>query len=212
MPQPPFLPPPRVDDLRSRWTALVPDAPGVADDLLARYVEPTRHYHDQRHLAEVLEAIDLLAAEADDVTAVRLAGWFHDAIYDPRRSDNEEASARLADELLHGTSVSGRRAEVARLVRLTVHHAPDPRDVDGGVLCDADLAILAASPVRYGEYVAGVRAEYAHLDDPAFRAGRSAILDRLLSRERLYTTRYGREHWEERARRNLTAELALLRR
>jgi predicted metal-dependent HD superfamily phosphohydrolase len=201
-----------VDDLRSRWTALVPDALHVADDLLARYGEPTRRYHDQRHLAEVLDAIDLLAAEAHDLVAVRLAGWFHDAIYDPRRIDNEEASAQLARDLLRGTSVDARRVdEVARLVRLTAQHTPDPHDVDGGVLCDADLAILAATPQRYGEYVAGVRAEYAHLDDAVFRQGRAAILERLLSRERLYTTRYGREHWEERARHNLTAELALLR-
>lgn len=203
---------PTADDLRSRWTALVPDAPEVADELLARYGEPVRHYHDQRHLVEVLDTIDLLAADTHDLTAVRLAGWFHDAVYDPRRFDNEEASARLAQDLLCETGVDDRQAdEVARLVRLTAHHDPDPHDVDGGVLCDADLAILAAAPERYGGYVADVRAEYAHLDDAVFRQGRAAVLDRLLSRERLYTTRHGQVHWEERARRNLTAELTLLR-
>jgi predicted metal-dependent HD superfamily phosphohydrolase len=201
-------------DLLARWRDLLPasQAAEVGRDLVERYEDPRRHYHDLRHLTEMLDVVDLLAAEADDIDAVRLAAWFHDAVYDPHRADNEEASARLAEERLPACGVAGHRVSaVGRLVRLTASHDPADDDADGAVLCDADLAILAAGPQRYGEYVADVRAEYAHVDDEAFRRGRAAVLETLLGHEAIFHTPLGRTTWEERARHNLAAELALLR-
>jgi predicted metal-dependent HD superfamily phosphohydrolase len=201
-------------ELLDRWHDLMPSsqAAELGGELVERYGSPRRHYHDLRHLAEVLDVIDLLSAEAGDVDAVRLAAWFHDAVYDPHRADNEEESARLAEERLPVCGVAAEQvAAVARLVRLTAGHDPSDGDPDGAVLCDADLAILAADPQRYGDYVADVRAEYAHLDDETFRRGRAAVLETLLGHGRLFRTPLGRSTWEERARHNLTAELALLR-
>ncbi len=199
------------DLLLQRWNALVPRAGDLGQDLLARYSEPARHYHDLRHLAEVLDRIDALASYAHDPDVVRLAGWFHDAVYDSHRGDNEDASARMAAQVLPPRGLTQDRVEeVARLVRLTASHDPDPGDPDGQVLCDADLAILAAGPERYGEYAAGVRAEYAHVDDDAFRRGRAAVLDALLGHDQLFHTLQG-QAWEQRARHNLAAEIVLLR-
>jgi predicted metal-dependent HD superfamily phosphohydrolase len=201
-------------ELLVRWHDLVP-SPGAVEvgrDLVERYGSPSRHYHDLRHLSDVLDVIDLLAAYADDLEAVRLAAWFHDAVYDPLRMDNEDVSARLAEDRLPGCGVSERTVgAVARLVRLTARHDPAIDDADGAVLCDADLAILAAGPERYGEYAADVRVEYAHLDDETFRRGRAAVLETLLGHEALFRTPLGRTTWEERARHNLAAELTLLR-
>ncbi len=201
-------------DLLARWHDLVP-APGAAEvgrDLVARYGSQHRRYHDLRHLAEVLDVVDLLASYADDIKAVRLAAWFHDAVYDAHRADNEEASAQLAEEVLPGCGVAEDLvASAARLVRLTAAHDPAGDDHDGAVLCDADLTILAAGPERYGEYIADVRAEYAHVDDESFRVGRAAVLEALLGHDALFRTPVGRTTWEERARHNLAAELALLR-
>ena len=179
--------------------------------LAERYGEPHRHYHDLRHLQEVLHTVDELADLADDADAVRWAAWFHDAVYDVRRDDNEEMSARLAVEELTALDCDGALvAEVARLVRLTATHRPADGDANGAVLCDADLRILAADPWRHGEYVADVRREYAHVPDEDFRAGRAAVLRGLLSADRLYLTEAGQERWEQRARANLTAELERL--
>jgi len=100
-------------------------------------------------------------------------------------------------------------AEVARLVRLTASHDPAPGDVAGEVLCDADLAVLARPPAAYAGYVAAVRAEYAALDEPTWRAGRAQVLRSLVSRPRLFRTAPA-AGWEERARRNLAAELEAL--
>lgn len=183
--------------------------------LLERYREPHRRYHNDTHLAAVLAAIELLATEvaADsiDLELVRHAAWFHDAVYDPHREDNEEVSAQLAEALLPMFGYSTEHAaEVARLVRLTGHHDAELDDETGALLCDADLAVLAGDPDTYADYAAAVRTEYAFVDDQIFRAERSAVLHRLLDRDYLFRSVAGQQLWEERARANITVELQLL--
>ncbi|MEU8947765.1 hypothetical protein [Streptomyces sp. NPDC048489] len=207
---------PDLDALRARWTRALegirppggPDPAPYADHLLARWREPQRRYHSVAHLTAVLDHVDLLEEYADDPDQVRLAAWFHDAVYRPDRSENEERSARLAERALAELGVDpAATREVARLVRLTVAHDPADDDRNGAVLCDADLAVLAAPPDAYAAYTAAVREEYAFVPDEAFRAGRAAVLRGLLGLPRLFRTRYGRREWEERARHNVGREL-----
>ncbi|WP_101785136.1 HD domain-containing protein [Nonomuraea indica] len=145
-----------------------------------------------------------------DPVAVRLAAWFHDAVYDGRPGWDEERSAWLALARLPRCGVPAARvAEVARLVRLTAAHdrvAAD--DLDGAVLCDADLAVLGRD--GYGDYAARVREEYAHVPEDLFRQGRAEVLRRLLATPRLYRTARAYELWEARARANMSAELTAL--
>ncbi len=180
-----------------------------------RWSEPERCYHDLVHLAAVLDHVDeLVRAEpgtASDADAVVLAAYFHDAVYDPTTPDNEARSAALAGNGLEELGLPPLRVrEVVRLVLLTATHAPDPDDGNGAVLCDADLAVLAAEPAAYAAYAAAVRAEHAHVPEPQFRAGRARVLTELLAHEVLYRTRTGRTWWEAAARRNVGAELLLL--
>ena len=187
------------------------DVAQAGAELLGRYAEPHRRYHDLAHLDEVLRRVDELAEHAGDVRVVRLAAWFHDAVYDPTAADNEENSARLAETTLAELRVEDAVvAAVARLVRGTADHAPAPGDVDAAVLCDADLAILASGPERYQVYVEAVRAEYDHVDDRAFATGRAEVLRGLLARDPMFSTPTGRDRWEAAARANATAELARL--
>ncbi|GHB05195.1 hypothetical protein GCM10010512_40890 [Streptomyces thermoviolaceus subsp. thermoviolaceus] len=196
----------------ARATADGPDPVPYADDLLRRWSQPHRRYHTVAHLTAVLDHIDTLEQYAADPDVVRLAGWFHDAFYLPERSENEERSARLAERALPEAGVPEEKtAEVARLVRLTVTHDPADDDPDGQVLCDADLAILAAPAQVYAAYAAAVREEYHFVPEDAFREGRSAILRELLGHPRLFRTPHGQRHWEAAARRNLAAELAELK-
>ncbi len=199
--------------LVERWVALAgDDARRLGEDLVARYAEPQRRYHTGVHLTAVLDLVDELADDAADPDAVRLAAWFHDAVYDPERGDNEDRSARLAERMLADTDLPLERvAEVARLVRLTAAHDPAPDDRNGRVLCDADLAILAADPVRYAEYAAAVREEYAFVPDELFAAARADVLERLLEQPELFHTPRARERFEAAARHNVGTELTLLR-
>jgi predicted metal-dependent HD superfamily phosphohydrolase len=77
------------------------------------------------------------------------------------------------------------------------------------VLCDADLAVLAAPPEAYAAYASAIRLEYGHLSDEEFTAGRIAVLERLLALPTLYRTEAA-QPWTDTARANLTAELTLL--
>lgn len=210
----------RTPDLRIRWQeALVaarggaagPDPLPYAENLLARWAEPQRKYHTTAHLTAVLDGIDVLATHAGAPELVRLAAWFHDAVYRPDRSENEERSAALAERALPEAGVpAGATAEVARLVRLTVTHDPAEGDRNGEVLCDADLAILASGPEAYARYTAEVREEYGFVPDDLFREGRAGVLRQLLGLPVLFRTPFGAGRWEARARQNLTTELELL--
>lgn len=205
-----------MNDLLAAWMRLmsgvVPpgaDPAAVSDagrDLLARWSEPHRRYHDVEHLADVLSIVDEFGAVAE----VSLAAWYHDAVYQPRAVDNEEQSARLAVHALNALAAGDRAGEVARLVRLTAAHDPDPDDANGVLLCDADLAVLARPADRYDRYAAAVREEYGHVPDDAFRAGRAAVLRHLLDLPVLYRTPDLRDRWEAAARANLHRELGTL--
>ncbi len=190
--------------LAARWP--LPEAHDLRDELLRAWDRPG--YHDLLHLAEVLDRLEKLAAGGVEVdpTTVALAAWFHDAVYDGA-DDDEEQSARWAERALPDPLAG----EVARLVRMTIEHRPAVDDLAGCALSDADLGILAAPVERYDAYVGGVRADFAHVGDDDFRAGRRAVLEDLVAREQLFRTPRARELWEERARVNLERELVTLR-
>jgi predicted metal-dependent HD superfamily phosphohydrolase len=196
------------------WAELAGDSPTSRTEwaaVVAAWSEPHRSYHDLAHLAAVLGLVAELGASADDADAVRLAAWYHDVVYDPERTDNEEISAQRARAGLRGLVPDERAAEVERLVRLTAGHDPDDGDANGAVLCDADLAVLASPPESYAAYASAIRTEYGHLTDEQFTAGRIAVLEHLLALPWLYRTPAALP-WTSPARANLTAEVTLLRR
>jgi predicted metal-dependent HD superfamily phosphohydrolase len=193
-------------DLMARWQATLPHQEPMGEALIQRYREPHRRYHNLDHLQHVLRMIDELADD-HDVFLVRLAAWFHDAIYDipTRELTNEDASARLSlRELSRAGLEQEDLTQVARLVRLTATHVPGSRDPEGELLCDADLAILAAPPAEYAAYVDAVRAEYAAVPEADFVAGRLAILEPMTEGE-LFRTSKGKALTEA-AQANLAAE------
>ncbi len=214
--------------LRAEWAELgarvgAPDPAAwhrAGEELLRRWSEPHRRYHDLAHLQDVLLSLDQLSDLGEQVRpSVLLAAWYHDAVYDGVAGEDERRSAELARQELRGVGLSpALAAEVARLVLATTPGGGVPGvaagavvDHDAAVLRDADLAILAAPPKRYAAYAAAVRAEYAHVPEEAFRRGRADILAGILSAPRIYGTPTAHARWEERARANLAREIAVLR-
>lgn len=195
--------------LLNRWNTIMPGHDALFLDLLDRWSEEHRHYHGCTHLLSVLESLDLLTDPAEPPRTVLLAAWFHDAVYRGIAGQDEEESARLAEERLTAAGLpEDEVAEVARLVRLTSDHRPEPGDDDGALLCDADLSVLGGEPDEYARYVAAVRKDYAHIGDADFAAGRAAVVRRLLELDPLFHTAGARELWHSAARRNLQGELA----
>ncbi|MFI5493238.1 metal-dependent phosphohydrolase [Actinoplanes sp. NPDC051859] len=194
-------------------TAAESDLEAAGSYLLGRWSEPQRQYHDVSHLTAVLDVVDGHAGLAAYPDRVRLAAWLHDAIYDPRAlgDANERDSADFARGLLTTLGLPAEvAAEVARLVGLTAGHATAETDPDGELLCDADLAILAAEPDRYLAYTEAIRREYAHVPDDTFRAARAQVLVSLLELPAIYRHAPLHEAWEAAARANLERELRKL--
>lgn len=193
--------------LQQIWDDTLRDQAEIGTRVIARYAEPHRRYHGLLHLAAVQDRIGEFAVADHDLFLVRLAGFYHDAIYDipTRELTNEEASARLSIRELSRAGLEQEDLnEIARLVRLTATHVPGSRDPNGELLCDADLAVLGGSPEAYEHYVAQVREEYAHVPRLDFIRGRFQILRELSARDLFHTPRGRRLN--ERARFNLVAE------
>ena len=185
----------------------------IGSDLEGRLGESHRHYHTTRHLVEMfwaLEDLEGAGAVSSRETAVgRIAGWFHDAVYDPTTpGDNEIHSAELAARDLTVLGFAEDDVETVRDLVLATQTHELARDGLTAAFHDADLWILGSPPERYAEYVAQVRLEYAAVPDEVFRSARAAILRPFLDRESIYATAHATDSWEEAARRNLATELA----
>lgn len=196
---------------RGAWRALGGGGDGgtVRDALLAAYRGPQRSYHTLQHLRECIERFATCRDLAIRPGEVEIALWFHDAVYDVRRHDNERRSADWACAALAGAGVADDAvARVEALVMATAHSAAAPVGADQELLVDIDLAILAADATRFAEYERQIRREYAHVADAEFRTRRRAILAALLARDPIYRTPRLRAELEARARANLTLAIA----
>jgi predicted metal-dependent HD superfamily phosphohydrolase len=166
-------------------------------ELTRRYTEVHRHYHDIRHIAQMLAWGKELRLDDAQVLAV----WLHDAVYDPRSASNEDDSAALARQLLpragHGPDVVER---VAGIVLDTKQHVPST-PASAAVL-DLDLASLALPWPEFRANSEAIRREFAHLEEAEFQAGRRRFMAGLLARDRLFFTPWG-EGREAAARANI---------
>ncbi len=191
------------------WLGLGAQGAGAAagEAVIARYSEPWRKYHTLQHLPEFIATFEPVARLAAHPAEVEAGLWFHDAVYELQRADNEEQSARLAERVLRaaGTSVEV-ASRVAALVLVT-RHAALPSDPDEQLLVDVDLSILGAPPARFAEYEQQIREEYAFVPAPVFTQKRRAILRSFVERPTIYSTAHFRQRLEHAARVNLSRAL-----
>ncbi len=206
--------------LEQRWQSLWTDAGGASHDyasyvyrrLALRYTESHRFYHTLAHILHGLRELDPadVIVEAVDPHAVKMALWFHDVVYDPRRHDNEQRSTEIASTLLE---TGGFRAEfvdrVATLVLATAH-AGKPKDDDEALLIDIDLAILGQPPERFDEYERLIRAEYSFVPEEVYCSARAKILRRFFERSYIYYTAPMRRRYEKTAEHNLKNSIECL--
>ncbi|MGP9606026.1 DUF4031 domain-containing protein [Glutamicibacter sp. AOP33-2CA-4] len=195
--------------LLKRWERTLSGQRALAEELLLRWSQEHRRYHDRVHLLAVLEALDWLCGtqvEPQDRQILELAAWFHDAVYEGTAED-ELDSANLAARSLHGLITDKALAKVQQLILLTIEHRPAEGDLLGALLSDADLEVLARPAKAYQRYAQAIRDEYDHVPAADFARGRASILRELLRKDRLYNTASAQERWEKQARANLEAEL-----
>ncbi|MBI4581456.1 MAG: metal-dependent phosphohydrolase [Planctomycetes bacterium] len=200
--------------LLKRWLSLGQrlslrgDVAGAGRDLLARYSEPHRRYHNCDHLADCLKVFDLHGSEADDPMAVEAALWFHDVVYRIGAADNESRSADLARTTLGSLGLRQARLEfVSEAIVATMHRTvPEPGDVS--LVCDIDLSVLGSRGKRYRSYADAILAE-SGMTLEVFRPLRLRFLETMLTRHRIFHTAGFRE-LEKLARCNMSRERAEL--
>jgi predicted metal-dependent HD superfamily phosphohydrolase len=178
--------------------------------LREHYAKPPRAYHNFEHVLEVLEHFQRVP-DWQDRDAVAIAILFHDAIYVPGRSDNEEESAKLATRWIGWSPFSSAAKRVAELVRLTARHgsiSADEVDHDAALFLDCDMAILGAAPDAFDGYERAIAEEYAAVPQDLYRRGRARFLEKLLARERIYLSPFFVAEREAQARENLNRVLA----
>jgi predicted metal-dependent HD superfamily phosphohydrolase len=182
------------------------------DRLVAAYWEPQRHYHNLHHIEDCQTEFDRVRHLVREPEAMELALWFHDAVYDPKASDNEERSADLAEACLVEVGVSKSFVEsVRKLIMVTKRHDAEPGS-DEAVMVDVDLSILGQEEERFWLYEEQIRREYEWVPAEIFAAKRAEILERFLTRKWIFNTEFFRQKYEHKARRNLEASIKSLRR
>ena len=205
-----------LDHWVATWRALqVTSSPALArlhNDLVRRYSEPHRHYHTRQHLAECFEKVHEIIALAEHPAEVKVGLWFHDAIYDTHRHDNEERSASWARSVARDLGAGVEAAQRIYDLIMFTRHAAEPAGIDAQVLVDADLSILGAQPARFQQYETQVRSEYGWVADATFRSVRAQILRQFLDRPYVFCTAPFRDRYEAQARRNLQQSLLDLER
>jgi len=198
------------ESLLQRWRALAGEgADALGEALIRAWDEPQRKYHDQSHLIWLLDEADRRVALIRDRALVGYAIWFHDAVYEPGRADNETLSADWArTSLAHQPELAER---VARVIEMTKNHAEGDASGDAATFLDMDIAILGAPWETYCAYAAGIRAEYPHIKDPAFAGGRATFLAKQLEHARTFRTDVYENELGETARANMRWELEEMR-
>jgi predicted metal-dependent HD superfamily phosphohydrolase len=180
----------------------------VFTETASRYSEPRRAYHNLTHIKALLEQAEALRDQIQDYAAVRLAIWFHDVIYDTRRSDNEERSAEFAAAAMNRLSVpADTSAAVQSMILATRGHSLMNASDDLKLFLDLDLSILGAQEEIYQAYSAAIRQEYAWVPGFLYRRERRKILNAFLQRDQLYHTRVMAARFEAQARRNIANEI-----
>ncbi|MEJ6783129.1 HD domain-containing protein [Aminobacter sp. Piv2-1] len=184
-------------------------------ELTKLYRAADRHYHGLRHIEALLALLEEHRQAFADPEAVEAAIWFHDAIYDSRRKDNEPASAELAADRLSGHVDDTRLARIVAMIEATAtHQVPEFGDVaaqkDAALFLDMDLSILGAPAEAFDAYEAAVRREYGWVSDADWRVGRAAVLSNFLARPRIFHTDILARRFEARARANMQRSLEAL--
>jgi predicted metal-dependent HD superfamily phosphohydrolase len=187
------------------WSRLGAQGSGasVFAQLTAAYAEPGRAYHTAGHIRDCLAELDLTRDLAQYPDEVEAALWFHDAVYRPGASDNEDQSAKLARTALSMGAVPRDVTDRTTALVLATEHAGVPSLPDEQLICDIDLSILGREPRIFDTFEEQIRREYAWVPEPVYRRERSAVLSGFLRRRSIYQTDQFRHRYEALARANL---------
>ncbi|MCI0661163.1 MAG: hypothetical protein L0220_08835 [Acidobacteria bacterium] len=170
-----------------------------------------RAYHNLSHIRSLLALSDSYRGRIQNYPALCFAIWFHDAVYNTRKRDNEELSAELAAEKLSQFKIPVETIELVRqMVLATKEHRNHGFSEDINFFLDFDLSILGSEDQVYQSYSEAIRKEYWWVPTILYRQGRRKVLESFLERESIYFTSEMAQKYEQQARRNIKREIESL--
>ena len=174
------------------------------------YSGKKRHYHNLKHLENLLAELTELKTVVNNWDAIVLAIFYHDVVYKAHRKDNEEQSALLANTHLQQLNCQAVLIDqVNKLILATKSHQLSD-DADVNLFTDADLSILGKDWETYNTYCFNVRKEYAIYPDLLYKPGRKNALQHFLSMNRIFKTEHFYKKYEESAKKNMEREIESL--
>jgi len=196
---------------RGLWNRICAD--GTPDveykRLVDAYSESHRYHHTLGwHVIDGLNELWRIRPLLEKPDEVEFAWWFHDYFYRKQSKVNEKRSAQMAYSLCMGAMVRKEFAEDVQMFILDTGHNEVPKTMDGKFIADIDIAIFGKPPEVFDEYECRIRKEYSWASKDEYNVGRSAILQRFLSRPRIYYTDEFQNKYEEQAQENLERSLS----
>eukprot|EP01117_Protostelium_nocturnum_P003030 TRINITY_DN13961_c0_g1_i1.p1 TRINITY_DN13961_c0_g1~~TRINITY_DN13961_c0_g1_i1.p1 ORF type:complete len:231 (+),score=54.22 TRINITY_DN13961_c0_g1_i1:50-694(+) len=181
--------------------------------LKAFYEEKSRYYHNISHVISMLSLLEEYRSSVRKPVHVALAIWFHDAIYDATKNDNEEKSVQLFEVFAIDLNLSAELTkEISSYIIATKSHKTNSENSENRDLAfflDFDVSILGKEEEEYDQYSVQIRKEYSHVSNQDYRVGREKVLNSL-SEGNVFATKEFRDRFEEKAKANMKREIQLL--
>ncbi len=205
------------DELRVKWINLVSkfsdderQIMDTFDRIVQFYNSLGRYYHNLNHIGDMLTEAENIITRVNDYDSILFAIWFHDIIYDTKRSDNEENSSEFAEKFLKNINYDVRKIEkVNNLILKTKNHSNIELNEDyiTKVFLDLDLLILGADDEKYRIYAENIRKEYSFVPDKIYVQERIKILENFLNQGYIFKTERFQKQFEKIARKNIKSEI-----
>lgn len=174
------------------------------------YSDKKRHYHTLEHLENLLFQLSEIKTEINNWDSILFTLFYHDIIYNPLNSDNEEKSAGLAEKRMKQINVNNETLESCKLQIISTKSHFRSSDSDINYFLDADLSVLGQDWNTYSVYCKNVRKEYSIFPDFIYKSGRKKVLSHFLSMDRIFKTEYFYNKFESKAKENILHEIKVL--
>jgi predicted metal-dependent HD superfamily phosphohydrolase len=177
------------------------------EDVENNYSGKKRYYHNLLHLHNLLNLLHQAKDQIKEWDAILFALYYHDIVYNPLRTNNEDRSAEFAENKMQLIEVPKQiiNQSVQQILATKKHSLSI--DNDTNIFTDADLSILGQEWDLYAEYYKQVRKEYSLFPDLIYVPGRKKVIQHFLQMPRIFKTDFFFEKFEMQAKENLQKEL-----
>jgi predicted metal-dependent HD superfamily phosphohydrolase len=196
--------------LVNNYTADVRLGTQLWSEIETNYSNKKRHYHTLTHLENLLQQLVAVKTTIKNWDTVLFTLYYHDIIYNPLKTNNEEKSAEFTENRMRLIAAPQPIIEncIGQILATKKHFLS--ADNDTNIFTDADLSILGQPWPVYEKYYKQVRKEYALYPNLIYNPGRKKVLQHFLQMQQIFKTDYFFECFEAQAKENIERELQQL--